>query len=250
MNNYQYCAHWMSEQIANSKVGNAPRVLDYGCGRGQIVELLRQRQIAASGCDVFYEDGEALPFVRADFLETGVIRKMNADRIPFEDASFDFVINNQVMEHVENMDLVLAEIQRVLKPGGTVLSLFPDKGVWREGHCGVPFVHWFPKHSQFRIWYTAVFRVLGFGYHKENKSSLQWSRYTCEWLDKWTHYRNRREIHSSYTKYFEKIGHIEEHWFRMRVGPSKPLANLLPASLQRVITQKLGFLVMVANKPA
>ena len=35
-----------------------------------------------------------------------------------------------------------SKIHRVLKPGGTLLSLSPDKSVWHEGHCGVPFLHW------------------------------------------------------------------------------------------------------------
>jgi SAM-dependent methyltransferase len=250
MNNYQYCAHWIAEQMVGRTNADALRVLDYGCGTGQIIELLRTRHIHASGCDVFYEDGEALAFVNKDLLQDGVIRRMDSHRIPFDDASFDFVVNNQVLEHVEDIDVVLAEMRRVLKPGGTVLSLFPDKGVWREGHCGVPFLHWFPKHSRLRLGYTAAFRAMGFGYNKEDKSKLQWSRYTCDWLDKWTHYRTRHDIHSSYTKHFDKVGHIEHHWFRMRVGRDKLLAKILPASLQRLITQKLGFLVMVAHKPA
>jgi SAM-dependent methyltransferase len=247
MNNYQYCAHWMAEQAAAR--GTALRVLDYGCVAGEIVGLLRQRQIDARGCDMFYEGGDHRVLMSNEVRDSGAIRKMEGDRIPFDDASFDYVINNQVMEHVEDFDVVLVEMRRVLKPGGVVLSMFPDKGVWREGHCGVPFLHWFPKHSQFRVWYTAVFRILGFGYNTNGKSLLQWSRFQCEWLDKWTHYRSRQDIHSAYSKYFDKIGHIEDHLFRMRVGGDKFLALALPASLQRLIIQKLGFVVMVAHKP-
>jgi SAM-dependent methyltransferase len=246
MNNYQYCVHWITEQRSS---GTA-RVLDYGCGAGQIVDLLRQRQIDANGCDMFYEGGDHSLTMNSELRAANVIRKMEGDRIPFDDASFDFVINNQVMEHVENIEVVLAEIQRVLKPGGVVLSLFPDKGVWREGHVGVPFVHWFPKQTKFRVWYTAAFRLLGLGYNKENKSLMQWSHFLCEWLDKWTHYRSRSAIHLAYGKYFEGLNHIEDHWLRMRVGAKAPWVNSLPVSLQKLITQKLGFLVMVAHKPA
>jgi len=59
---------------------------------------------------------------------------MDGDRTPFVTGSFDLVINNQVLEHVTDLDVVVHEIARVLKPGGSCLSLFPDKGVWREGH--------------------------------------------------------------------------------------------------------------------
>jgi len=46
------------------------------------------------------------------------IRRMKRGRIPFDDGTFDYVINKEVMEHVENLDEALAEIHRVLKPGG------------------------------------------------------------------------------------------------------------------------------------
>lgn len=250
MNNYQYCAHWMSERATGRLLVGSEnlRVLDYGCGAGQLVQLLRDRNIAASGCDVFYDGGDYSPTVNRQWMDSGVIRRMDGGHIPFDDATFDYVINNQVMEHVVDMEAVLAEIQRVLKPGGTVLSLFPDKGVWREGHCGVPFLHWFPKQSRPRIAYAALVRALGFGYNKDGKGVMQWSRFQCDWLDQWTHYRSLANVHSNYNKFFEKIRHIEEDWFRLRVGPDRPMAKWLPAPMQRVITKRLGFLVMVANK--
>ena len=53
MNNYEFCARWILDQ----EHGNAFRVLDYGCGSGQIVEQLKKRSAEASGCDVFYQGG-------------------------------------------------------------------------------------------------------------------------------------------------------------------------------------------------
>lgn len=78
---------------------------------------------------------------------------------------------------------------------------------------------------------------------------MQWSRFACEWLDKWTHYRSRSAIHLSYGKYFEELQHIEDHWLRMRAGAKARWVNALPVPLQKFITQKLGFMVMVAHKP-
>jgi 2-polyprenyl-3-methyl-5-hydroxy-6-metoxy-1,4-benzoquinol methylase len=42
-----------------------------------------------------------------------------------------------VLEHVEDFDVVLRAMNRVLKPGGMVLSIFPDRSVWRQGHAGI-----------------------------------------------------------------------------------------------------------------
>ena len=55
-------------------------------------------------------------------FDDGIIKKMNRNTIPFDSASIIYIINNQVMEHVENLDTVLTEIQRVLKFDGVVLS--------------------------------------------------------------------------------------------------------------------------------
>ena len=222
-------------------------MLDYGCGAGLIVKELRAAQIDAFGCDVFYEGGDYSKYLE-DGFGGNIIKRMEDSRIPFDNGSFDFVINNQVLEHVENLDSVLSEIHRVLKPGGKVLSLFPDKSVWREGHCGIAFLHWFPKKSHLRIYYAAALRFLGFGYHKSGKTIMNWSKDFCYWLDKWTWYRSLTEIHTTYQRYFEKTHHIEEIWLRRRLGDRDSIIRFVPTSLQQFVVRKLAGLVVVSNK--
>ncbi|BCF98256.1 hypothetical protein PPGU19_028250 [Paraburkholderia sp. PGU19] len=244
MNNYEFCVQWILDQ----RRGNNVRVLDYGCGAGRIVKDLRLQGVEAFGCDVFYE-GAAYSSLTDLTSTDGIIVKMEGGAIPFESASFDFVINNQVMEHVDNLDNVLAEVRRVLKPGGKVISLFPDKGVWREGHCGVPFLHWFPKGSRTRIYYAAACRAFGLGYHKQDKNVIGWSQEFCEWLDKWTYYRPRREIDATYDKYFCDVVHIEDYWLKLRLGERKKAATYLPAFAQQLVVRKLAGMIFVARKP-
>ncbi len=114
------------------------------------------------------------------------------------------------MQHGKNLDNVLTEIQRTLKPGGMVVNLFSaDKGVWREGHCGTSFLQWFPKGSRPGIYYASACRILGLRYHKGNKSVMRWSQDFCELLDKWTYYRTGQEIDSTYDIYFYDLQRIE-----------------------------------------
>jgi len=223
------------------------KVLDYGCGAGELVEELQKDKVDAYGCDVFYEGGDSSASVRPTLMNS-TIRRMERGRIPFDDGTFDYVISKEVMEHVENLDEALAEIHRVLKPGGKVLSLFPDKGIWREGHCGIPFLHWFPKYSRPRILWAAAFRSLGTGHHKGGKGVMQWSKDFCEWLDKYTWYRSRDEIHNTYKKYFSEIEHIEDSWMRQRFAQRLILLDYLPAPTLRLLARKLGELVFVARK--
>ena len=105
-----------------------------------------------------------------------------------------FLITAVALEKLSRNYIVLAKISRVLNPGGMVLSLFPDKGVWREGHCGIPFLHWFPKGSDPRVYYAAACRFFGLGYHKKNKTYIQWTQDSCEWLDNWTYYRTEHSM--------------------------------------------------------
>jgi SAM-dependent methyltransferase len=243
MNNYEFCATY----IKNIAKGKTITVLDYGCGAGHIIIKLRELGVDAKGCDVFYEGGNYSAQVPSELFGT-IIKPMENGIIPFSDESFDFVVNNQVLEHVENIDFVLGEISRVLKPNGQVLSLFPDKSVWREGHCGIPFLHWFPKGSQARVYYAALLRAIGLGHHKGKKSIWLWSQDFCTWLDQWTWYRSNAEILDAFDNYFINLTNIEDIWLRYRLEKRFVLFAWLPKWVMQLLVRKLGGQVFVCVK--
>lgn len=210
MNNYEYCARWASAHR---------RVLDYGCGCGELVASLRANAVEAYGCDVFFEGGD---FSRLRPDAASYIRRMESDRIPFEDGSFDAVVSNQVLEHVPDLNVVVAELARVLKPGGRCLHLFPHRGVLIEPHTRIPLLHWFPKGARWRLPYAMLMRA----------AAIEPSRRRIEWVDTWTHYRDLDEIHSALARQFKTVEHIEPEWFSTRFG--MPLA---PDFLKRWITR-------------
>jgi SAM-dependent methyltransferase len=226
----------------------AARILDFGCGAGQVVEAGIAAGLDFSGADVFYAGAEArveavYPAVRA--IENG--------RIPFPDAAFDLVVNNQVMEHVEDLDGVLAEIHRVLKPGGTVLSIFPSRDVLREGHIGIPLSHRLPRGA-LRLYYTWALRRMGLGTWKQQAPDCrQWAADKLQWIDKWTRYRSRREIFRTYGKYFEsELREPEYIRFRLQAGGRGAFARLLDfpfvPEVASALFRKLAFLVIVSRK--
>lgn len=247
LNNYEFCARWVAARLPADK-GTAEnfRVLDYGCGGGDIVTFLHARNIDAYGCDVFYEGGNLYHALDKKLLDESFFKVMDGHTIPFPDRHFDVIVNNQVIEHVENLDIVLAEMKRVLKPGGMVLSLFPDKGVWRENHCGIPFLHRFPKGGRLRVYYAAFLCQLGMGYFKGATRPMIWSVNMCKWLDQWTHYRPWPEIARAYRRYFDNLECIEADYFAQRLGASHVLAKL-PRALRRLLTVKLAGRVFVAR---
>ena len=226
------------------------RVLDYGCGSGQVVFAGREAGLEIYGTDVFYEGSETrrpdVPF----------IREMKDGSIPFPDGFFDLVTNNQVMEHVRDLDAVLGEIHRVVRPGGTVLSIFPSRDVWREGHIGIPFAHWFQPGSRFRFFYTWGLRAVGFGYWKQQApTSRQWAIDKLIWIDRWTVYRGRAEILRSYGRMFaNEFREADYIFYRLRDQPGilRKLAISfirLPviSSLAVWLFRKMAFMVILSK---
>lgn len=93
-------------------------VLDWGCGRGQMTQLLSERGVRVDSMD--FDPG-------ADGVETrpldyypGLTATFTNDpvKLPYADESFDAVLSMGVLEHVGNPDASLDEIARVTKPAG------------------------------------------------------------------------------------------------------------------------------------
>ena len=234
MNNYEYCAEFAARS-------GAATALDFGCGAGEVVQLMRSKQIEAFGCDAYYGGGQYAPLPEVAQFITG----MPEGRIPFADGFFDIVINNQVLEHVTDLDGTIAEMARVLKPGGTVLSIFPDNRMWREGHCGIPFVQHFPANRA-RTLYAYALCCLGFGYFKGGKTRWQWAVDACEWLDKWTYYRSYDDITAAFERHFGPIRKLEADWLDARLGLRIPL----PEQVKQAFVHRMAGLVIACSRVA
>lgn len=112
-------------------------VLDLGCGEGRHVHGLHVLGgINVVGLD---RDGpslvkarEGLAMLPAATATTGFVEG-DAYRTPYADATFDAVICSEVLEHLEDYHAALAEITRVLKPGGVFVATVPR--AWPERIC-------------------------------------------------------------------------------------------------------------------
>lgn len=95
------------------------RVLDLGCGAGHVTF-----NVAAEVGEVVAYDlsADMLAVVKAAAAERGlanvVLQQGVAERLPFADATFDFVMSRYSAHHWSDLGLALREARRVLKPGG------------------------------------------------------------------------------------------------------------------------------------
>lgn len=94
------------------RVGAGKSVLEVGCGTGLILERVAAFAGQAQGIDL---SPGMLDKARARGLD---VREASATALPFEDATFDVAYSFKVLAHVPDFDLALAEMARVVKPGG------------------------------------------------------------------------------------------------------------------------------------
>jgi SAM-dependent methyltransferase len=98
--------------------------LDLGCGDGILTDILFQRigrKPRLVGIDP--DPLETTAARKFDFYER--IHTVGGDAIPEPDATFDYVISNSVLEHIPELEPVIREVGRVLKPGGTFYYTVP-----------------------------------------------------------------------------------------------------------------------------
>ena len=102
-------------------------VLDFGCGGGTVVRMLRALGYEAYGVDIRWPGADYGDLERSDLGREGILRLYDeGSRLPFEDDVFDLVVSDMVFEHVVPIEASLAELERVLKPDGIELPPLPD----------------------------------------------------------------------------------------------------------------------------
>ena len=99
------------------------KVLDYGCGFGLFTSLVAKKSIRVSGID---QSENEITIAKKLFAKQQNVKFSNKTITTFKSNTFDTVISNQVIEHVHNTGNYLKEINRVLKPGGSLVISIPN----------------------------------------------------------------------------------------------------------------------------
>jgi SAM-dependent methyltransferase len=123
--------HELGDQLRSvfeRNIGAGYRCLDVGCGDGRKSgPWLAGHAGGYVGVDV---SETAVAEARALGLDARTIE--DAAALPFPDAEFDAVVCIEVLEHLFEPQHALAEIRRVLRPGGTAIATVPNVAYWRR----------------------------------------------------------------------------------------------------------------------
>jgi len=105
-------------------------VLDVATGTGLVAEALLARGFRVTGLD---QSPGMLAAARARFAGRVELVEASADALPFPDASFDHLTFTYLLRYVDDPGATLAELARVVRPGGTVamVEFGLPRGIWR-----------------------------------------------------------------------------------------------------------------------
>ncbi|MCU0274141.1 MAG: class I SAM-dependent methyltransferase [Acidimicrobiales bacterium] len=192
-------------------------LLDLGCGFGRHAYEALRRGADVVACDLGLAELKEVRAItaqmrQADELPRGVVAEAvngDATRLPYADGAFDRIIASEVVEHIPDDAAALAELTRVLRPGGTIAVTIPA---------------WLPERI---CW------ALSDDYHAPAVEGGHLRIYTENEL--------RRKMRAAGLRpgasHHAHALHAPYWWLRCAVGPNRPVEeNRLVAAYNRLLT--------------
>jgi demethylmenaquinone methyltransferase/2-methoxy-6-polyprenyl-1,4-benzoquinol methylase len=129
---------WRKTMVEAVEAKTSERVLDVATGTGMVAQALVKRY----GCEVVGLDqspqmlagAQARLAANAGLAQRVSLVRGEAERLPFDDEQFDHLTFTYLLRYVEDPGSTMAELARVVKPGGRLASLefaVPANGLWR-----------------------------------------------------------------------------------------------------------------------
>ena len=142
-------------------------LLDIGCGNGARTVEFSKYAYRCMAIDV--EEGRLNLFkeeIKKRSIENCEIKQMNAMNLEYSDETFDIVTCIETLEHISDQEKTFKEIYRVLKAGGELVMVVPNKWWIFETHGAnlpllpwnrIPFFSWLPEKIHDRHSYARIY---------------------------------------------------------------------------------------------
>ena len=216
-------------ELARQHCPAPARLLDFGCGAGEVVLEALRHGYDAWGVDTFDAGWQHFADPATANLGQRLRRIAAGEPLSFDDAWFDVIVSNQVFEHIADITPVASELARVLRPGGKLIAIFPTIEVIIEPHVMAPVVHWLPLRSRAQRMMLLLSRRVGLANAPMTAADDEWIHAATHVLGQMIFYRRAGDVAGTFAPWFRLIDRAEPAWLcdRMRRSGLKTLAALL-----------------------
>ena len=233
--------HLLAALVAEAPAapGRVVRILDLGCGEGELLAYLERNlprlrpdlQFVLYGLDVSDHGMQRGGFLErcAERLGAGAADSSWRERLfgvrsgapwPLPDAQLDFIVSNQVLEHVRDPAPVFSEMARALADDGRAVHLFPLRHIVREEHLFLPWVHRI-GNADLRLAYIRALSRLGLGKYRGHRRTFgmtldEYSGMHADYIAFMTHYLSEDEVlrHAARAGLRASFRYTQEFYFR------------------------------------
>ena len=257
--NYELVSYLIRYYLSKNTNLRESTILDFGCGNGQLLSVLKNQKIGRNlfGVDIF--DDEEYKTIKSNLKDITIKNIKPYEKIDFK-IKFDIIIANQVFEHIEDIEKVCSQLSSILKPNGVLIAGFPTKEIILEPHLKLLFLHLLPKNSFLLELYLKCASFLNIGsfkkYRYSNKSEkLAYLKKKISFVKEELFYRPSKKYIYIFKKYFSNIKDIS-YFTNYCKRPYQTPLNFLKKFIQKVpflklriyITKKLFGSYFLINK--
>lgn len=124
--------HWHRYALAR-QLSSRCTVLDVACGEGYGAAMVAETAYKVVGVDL---SADVIQHAKNNYGHHPNLQFVIAscERLPFSDASFDFAISFETIEHIETQKEFISELVRVLRPDGVLILSSPNKRLYSDAH--------------------------------------------------------------------------------------------------------------------
>jgi len=124
--------HWHRYALAR-QLSSHCTVLDVACGEGYGAAMVAETAYKVVGVDL---SADVIQHAKKNYRHHANLQFVTAscECLPFSDASFDFAISFETIEHIEKQKEFISELTRVLRPDGILILSSPNKRLYSDAH--------------------------------------------------------------------------------------------------------------------
>lgn len=227
-------------------------VLDIGCGRGVMLRAILDLGYVAHGVEISEEaaagvDPRADVRIAPDLYEAG-----------YETNSMDAVIMWHVLEHLPQPGRTIAEIRRILRPGGRLILAVPNYDSWQSRWAGADWFHLdLPRHLYHFTPDTLTLLLRRHGFAKQSFNHFAALQNPFGWLQSYFNRASNSPRNCLYSLLHRggdhedarSLGFLKRAFFKAAFGAGLPIAgavSLIEAAWERggtiAVTAEMGCL--------